>query len=101
MNSETSLEREQKYAKQQVDRFVRRFEPSYRKLAYHAALPLVLTPELLNYLRNQFLREEKVPWVAEVDLLLSDLCRPVGYEQYAMEPAVRAYLMEENGASSG
>lgn len=95
MNSETSLEREQKYAKQQVDRFVRRFEPSYRKLAYHAALPLVLTPELLNYLRNQFLREEKVPWVAEVDLLLSDLCRPVGYEQYAMEPAVRAYLMEE------
>jgi formylglycine-generating enzyme required for sulfatase activity len=64
-------------------------------LAYHAALPLVLTPELLNYLRNQFLRGEGVPWVAEADLLLSDLSRPVGYEQYAMDTAVRAYLLEE------
>ncbi|MFB2934944.1 formylglycine-generating enzyme family protein [Aerosakkonemataceae cyanobacterium BLCC-F154] len=93
--SETSLE--QKYARQQVDRFVRRFEPSYKKLAYYAALPLVLTPELLNYLRNQLLWEEgeDIPWVAEVDLLLSDICRPVGYEQYAMEPAVRAYLISE------
>ena len=44
----------------------------------YAALPLILTPELLNYLRNHFLRD-KVPWVAEVDLLLSELCRPVGY----------------------
>jgi cell division protein ZapA (FtsZ GTPase activity inhibitor) len=95
--SETSLEQEQKYARQQVDRFVRRFEPSYKKLAYYAALPLVLTPELLNYLRNQLLWKEgeNIPWVAEVDLLLSDICRPVGYEQYAMEPAVRAYLISE------
>ena len=73
---------------------MRRFDPSYRLLAYHAALPLVLTPELLNYLRNQFLRGQ-VPWVAEVDLLLSDLCSQVGYELYAMDTAVRAYLLEE------
>jgi formylglycine-generating enzyme required for sulfatase activity len=77
-----------------VNQFVRRFEESYRLLAYHAALPLVLTPELLNYLRNQFLRGQ-VPWLAEVDLLLSDLCTPVGYELYAMDTAVRAYLLEE------
>jgi hypothetical protein len=68
-------------AKQTVDRFVRRFDESYRSLAYHAALPLVLTPELVNYFRNQFLRNEQVPWVAEVDLLLSDLCSQVGYER--------------------
>jgi formylglycine-generating enzyme required for sulfatase activity len=81
-------------AQQQVERFVRRFEPSYRQLACYAALPLVLTPELVNYLRNQFLHSD-VPWVAEADLLLSDLCNPVGYEQYAIEPAVRAYLLSE------
>jgi len=82
-------------AKQAVDRFVRRFDDSYRLLAYHAALPLVLTPELVNYLRNEFLRGEQVPWVAEVDLLLSDLCSQVGYELYAMDTHVRAYLLEQ------
>ena len=82
-------------AQQTVDRFVRRFDESYRLLAYHAALPLVLTPELVNYLRNEFLRGEDVPWVAEVDLLLSDLCSPVGYELYAMDTHVRGYLLEE------
>jgi formylglycine-generating enzyme required for sulfatase activity len=82
-------------AKQTVDRFVRRFDESYRSLAYHAALPLVLTPELVNYLRNEFLRNEQVPWVAEVDLLLSDLCSQVGYELYAMDTHVRAYLLEQ------
>ncbi len=81
-------------AAQKVARFVGRFGESYRWLAYYAALPLILTPELLNYLRNRFLRD-KVPWVAEVDLLLSELCRPVGYEQFAMAPEVRAYLIGE------
>jgi formylglycine-generating enzyme required for sulfatase activity len=83
----------QEPARQQVERFVRRFEPSYRDLAYYAALPLVLTPELVHYLRNRFL--PRVHWVAEADLLLSDLCHPVGYEQYAIDPAVRAYLISE------
>lgn len=82
-------------AKQTVERFVRRFDPSYLLLAYHAALPLVLTPELVNYLRNEFLRDKNVPWVAEVDLLLSDLCSQVGYELYAMDTHVRAYLLEQ------
>ena len=89
-----SQQQETQRAEQIVERFVRRFQPSYKLLACHAALPLVLTPELLNFLRVQFLRGE-VPWVAEVDLLLSDLCRQVGYELYAMDTAVRAYLLEE------
>jgi hypothetical protein len=83
-------------AKGKVDHFVTRFgNPSYKDLARHAALPLVLTPELVNYLRNEFLRGEAVPWEAEADLLLSDLCSQVGYELYAMETQVRAYLLEE------
>ncbi|MFW5667526.1 MAG: formylglycine-generating enzyme family protein [Coleofasciculus sp.] len=94
MNTATVPNRDKEIARQRVNQFVRRFEESYRLLAYHAALPLVLTPELLNYLRNQFLRGQ-VPWLAEVDLLLSDLCSPVGYELYAMDTAVRAYLLEE------
>lgn len=80
------------YGRKLVDRFVRRFDESYRKLAAHAALPLLLTPELLGYLRVQFASE--APWVAEADLLLSDLCRPVGYEQYAIDIAARAYLLD-------
>jgi formylglycine-generating enzyme required for sulfatase activity/predicted MPP superfamily phosphohydrolase len=88
------MESDYKIAKSAVDRFVKRFEPSYRLLLYHAALPLVLTPELLNYLRTEFLQRE-VPWIAEVDLLLSELCQPAGRELYTMETAVRAYLLRE------
>ena len=82
-------------AQNKVERFVSRFESSYHLLACHVALPLVLTPELVNYLRVQFLKSEGVPWIAEADLLLSDLCRPVGYELYVMDEAVRAYLLKE------
>jgi formylglycine-generating enzyme required for sulfatase activity len=88
-------------AQQQVERFVQRFVPSYQRLAYYAALPSVLTPELVHYLWSQFLRQHKVPWVAQVDLLLSDLCNPVGYEQYAIEPRVRAYLLAGMEAEIG
>ncbi|PSN11653.1 hypothetical protein C7293_23480 [filamentous cyanobacterium CCT1] len=95
MSDTSTLEQRQAQAEQTVRRFVRRFEPSYHALACHAALPLVLTPELVNYLRNEFLRNEEVPWIAEVDLLLSELCQPVGYELYAMDTDVRAYLLAE------
>ena len=82
-------------AQNKVERFVSRFENSYYLLACHVALPLVLTPELVNYLRIEFLRGEKVPWIAEADLLLSDLCRPAGYELYVMDQGVRAYLLKK------
>lgn len=97
MAEEPSPNVEIEHAQAVVDRFARRFGEfgeAHRLLARYAALPLVLTPELVNYLRNSFLRGQ-TPWVAEVDLLLSDLCRPVGYEQYAMHTAVRAVLLAE------
>jgi len=81
-------------AKEQIKSFTERFEPSYETLVYHAALPFVLTPELLNYLRIEFLGEE-VPWIAEADFLLSDLCNPVGYELYAMKADIRAYALKQ------
>lgn len=85
---------DQDLARRLIDRFTERFGAPYRLLACHAALPLVLTPDLLNYLRNTFLRGQ-VSWVAEADLLLSDLCTEVGYEQYAMKTPVRALLITE------
>ncbi|NJM47321.1 MAG: formylglycine-generating enzyme family protein [Alkalinema sp. RU_4_3] len=91
-----SQERER--AKQKLALFVRQFgtdetiAKGYEQLAYHAALPMVLTPELVHYLRVEFVGT--VPWEAEADLLLSDLCSTVGYELYAMNSGVRCYLLE-------
>ena len=44
-------------AKNKVERFVSRFEDSYYLLACHVALPLVLTPRLVNY---QDLRKDTI-----------------------------------------
>lgn len=92
--SNGGLQFDEERAREMVDCFVGRFDESYRALACHAALPLALTPELLNYLRTRFLFGQ-VPWVAEADLLLSELCREVGYELYAMDAGVRSYLVVE------
>jgi len=84
-------------AQQTIARFINRFSQSaegYLSLARHAAMPFILTPELLNYIRTEFLSDQ-VDWVAEADLLLSDLCREIGYEQYTMKPDVRARLIAE------
>ena len=93
MTSSLTIGERRERAERRVNRFVGRFEPSYYELVCHAALPLVLTPELVSYLRNEFLRE--TPWIAEVDLLLSELCTPVGYELYVMDADVRAYVLEK------
>ncbi|MCC5897353.1 MAG: formylglycine-generating enzyme family protein [Phormidium sp. BM_Day4_Bin.17] len=93
--SATAASTELERASRAIDRFVREFQPSYGFLAQHVALPLVLTPELVNFIRNRFLRADGVPWVAEVDLLLSDLCRPAGFELYVMSSAVRSRLLEQ------
>jgi tetratricopeptide (TPR) repeat protein len=98
MNSFFDVAQVQTPAEQMVAQFVARFKPAYRELAAYAALPLLLTPELVSYLRTTFLYG-KVPWIAEADLLLSPLCKPVGYEQYAMDGAVRALLLDELDAT--
>lgn len=41
---------------QKVALFERQFGEKYRLLAYHAALPLVLTPELVHYAHRIFAR---------------------------------------------
>ncbi len=94
-----SLVREQWLSTELAVRFVlafeRRFGSKHLKLACHAALPLILTPELMNLIRINFLEEEQIPWVAEVDFLLSPLCRPIGEGLYEVEPSVREVLLVE------
>ncbi|MFZ4377435.1 MAG: TIR domain-containing protein, partial [Saprospiraceae bacterium] len=65
----------------------------YRSLARYAALPLVLTVDLLTFLRQEFLRD--IPWIVEVDLLLSDLCLEAGEDIYIMNQDARTYLISE------
>ncbi len=78
-----------------VDIFVRRTrDESYRILAEYLALPDLLTPELVSYIHNQFLFSEVKKFEAGADILLSDLCRLTGPEQYSMDTDVREYLLE-------
>jgi hypothetical protein len=55
------------------------------------------------YVSNCKRLKPQVFWLFLVpfDLLLSDLCRQVGYELYAMDTAVRAYLLERMEEEEG
>lgn len=73
--------------------FEQLFGSQYLFLACHAALPLLLTPELLNLIRVNFLDENAVPFVAESDFLLSSLCRQIDDGLFEVEPSVREVLL--------
>jgi Leucine-rich repeat (LRR) protein/GTPase SAR1 family protein len=72
--------------------------------ACQAAIPLVLTPDLLYQLWNNFkvyqyvdepLESFKIPSIAISDFLLSDLCREVGFEIFEMEKEIRDLLLTD------
>jgi uncharacterized protein YjbI with pentapeptide repeats len=78
--------------------FEKRFGKAHLYLAYHAAFPLALTPDLLyrlwaNFPLNIHGEVLNIPWVAVADLLLSSLCDEVGYQLYEMDLAVRNELL--------
>lgn len=75
--------------------FERRFGRKHLELACHAALPSILTPELINLIRINFLNDREIDWIAEMDFLLSPLCRPIEDEVYEVEPCVREVLLLE------
>ena len=85
-------------AHRRIESFGKRFGEAHLYLAYHAAFPLALTPDLLyrlwaNFQRDIHGRELGIPWIAVADLLLSSLCDEVGYELYEMDVAVRNALL--------
>lgn len=80
-----------------LDRFwayADRYGDPHIELACHAAFPLLLSPELVNLTRINFLNED-VPWIAEADLLLSNLCKPIGGGFFQLDAAIREVLLVE------
>ncbi|BAY93495.1 MULTISPECIES: serine/threonine-protein kinase [unclassified Tolypothrix] len=86
-------------ANERIEYFVQRFSKEHLYLAYHAAFPLSLTPELLYLLWARFQKSIhgevlNIPWIAVGDILLSNLCDEVGHELYEMDLAVRTSLLK-------
>lgn len=81
--------------KETVRHFLNLHEETYAPLLPYAALPLILTPELLHFLRHTF--APQTPWIAEADILLDEnLCRQYStYEQFLMHAPIRAHLLEQ------
>jgi formylglycine-generating enzyme required for sulfatase activity len=85
-------------ANRRIESFGKRFGKSHLYLAYHAAFPLALTPDLLYRLWANFQQDIHgeilgIPWIAVADLLLSSLCDEVGHELYEMNVVVRNSLL--------
>lgn len=85
-------------------RYVEEFYPEYRfghfLLTAYAAVPALLTPDLMYKLWQNFHqyqwagRTERIHRVAVSDLLLSPLCREIGFEVYEMEPSIRQAFLD-------
>ncbi|MEH1859946.1 MAG: pentapeptide repeat-containing protein [Nostoc sp.] len=88
----------QTVAIRRIESFEKRFRKPHLYLAYHAAFPLALTPDLLYRLWANFQQDIhgellNIPWEAVADLLLSSLCEEVGHELYEMDSAIRNELL--------
>ncbi|MHC5854503.1 pentapeptide repeat-containing protein [Nostoc sp.] len=98
-NERKSSDRRLTTALRKIASFEKRFDQSHLYLAYHAAFPLALTPDLLYRLWANFQRDINgkslvLPWIAVSDILLSGLCKEVGQELYEMDEAVRDELLK-------
>ncbi|TVU52716.1 MAG: HEAT repeat domain-containing protein, partial [Arthrospira sp. PLM2.Bin9] len=83
-----------------INAFKKRFKEPHLFLAYHAALPLAITPDLLYQIWANFRRDIQgefieIPWIAVSDLILSSLCDEVGHELYEMDATVRQELLDQ------
>ena len=72
--------------------------------ACQASLPLILTIDLLYHLWNNFKQYQyviypekffRIPHFAVSDLILSNLCKEVGFELYEMESEIRNILLSD------
>jgi hypothetical protein len=66
------------------------------ELASHAALPVVLNPDFVHLLRVNYFLDPPVtlPYAAEADLLLSQLCTEIDDGLYVIDPELRDVLLE-------
>jgi len=93
VTSKINQERALRVAVKRIEGFTKQFGEEHRDLALHAAFPLALTPDLLYQIWANFVPE--APWTAVAHVLLSRLCREVGYEMYEMEISDRNLLLRE------
>ncbi|NJN12986.1 MAG: hypothetical protein HC836_34475 [Richelia sp. RM2_1_2] len=84
-NSDIAIER--------VVGFAQKFNRAHLDLACHAAFPQTLTPDLVYQIWLRFVPQ--APWTAVARIILSRLCREVGYELYEMDIDVRNLLLTE------
>jgi len=85
--------RAMRVAMKRIEGFAKQFGEAHQNLARHAAFPLVLTPDLLYQIWANFVPE--APWTAVAHVLLSRLCRQVGYEMYEIDIVDRNLLLRE------
>ena len=86
-------------AKRRIATFEKKFGSAHLYLAYHAAFPMTLTPDLLysiwaNFPYNNHDEFLNIPWIAVADLLLSSLCKEIEYELFEIEEYVRKELLQ-------
>lgn len=89
---------EQVEATEIIEEFQTEFGQPHLWLAYHAAFPLLLNPDLLYHIWATFQwnlqgRHLDIPWYAVADVLLSPLCSEVSYETYTMAEPIRNALL--------
>jgi len=89
----TNQARAMRVAMKRIEGFAKQFGEAHRNLARHAAFPFVLTPDLLYQIWANFVPD--APWTAVAHVLLSRLCRQVGYEMYEMDITDRNLLLRE------
>jgi Effector-associated domain 1/Trypsin-like peptidase domain len=83
-----------------AERRLRAFERGHRselvELASHAALPVVLNPDFVHLLRVNYFLDPPVtlPYAAEAELLLSQLCTEIDDGLYAIDPDLRDVLLQ-------
>ncbi len=89
------LEDEDRYERaiQRILAFVES-QPKSLELLCHLAFPLALTPDLAFFLRENFPQAEETDWLVVPNLLLSSLCRVVGYQLYEIDSRARHLLLK-------
>ncbi|HEX8139486.1 MAG TPA: hypothetical protein VF544_18140 [Pyrinomonadaceae bacterium] len=87
----------EKLVKGTAKTFLASFGEGALHLACHAAVPVVLSPELLHLLRVNFFLDtpEPLPYMVESDILLSPLCNEIGDNLYEIPPDIRDILLRE------
>ncbi|MDB9529065.1 formylglycine-generating enzyme family protein [Oscillatoria sp. CS-180] len=83
---------------QRLQNFIDQFGQPHLDLAYHAAFPMALTPDLIYRLWAHFRsdvqgRPLNIPWVAVADVMLAPFCNEVGLDLYEMDADIRADLL--------